>query len=155
MANGCVHFLYNSSWKFHQLPAALIKNKIKFSSYIRKFILEQLQSHIWLTASSYMGKYLRISSYIRKPFLIYTLQLLHSKFHCIWGKFDFLFYQCGHWAAPVRATGAVPEKEGGIRPVHHVQNHTFVSVVSVLYRNREFRCFDWTETNRRPTETVW
>jgi hypothetical protein len=35
--------------------------------------VEQLQSHIWLTASSYMGKYLRISSYIyiRKPFLIY------------------------------------------------------------------------------------
>jgi hypothetical protein len=27
--------------------------------------------HIWLTASSFMGKYLRISSYIRKPFLIY------------------------------------------------------------------------------------
>jgi hypothetical protein len=34
------------------------------------------------------------------------------------------------------------EKAGGIRPVHHVQNHTFVSVVSVLYRNRQFRCFD-------------
>jgi hypothetical protein len=33
--------------------------------------MEQLQSHIWLTASSYMGNYLRISSYIRKPFLIY------------------------------------------------------------------------------------
>ncbi len=33
--------------------------------------MEQLQSHIWLTASSYMGKYLRVSSYIRKPFLIY------------------------------------------------------------------------------------
>ncbi len=31
----------------------------------------------------------------------------------------------------------------------------FVSVVSLLYRNREFRCFDWTKTNRRPTETVW
>ncbi len=31
----------------------------------------------------------------------------------------------------------------------------FVSVVSLLYRNREFRCFDWTETSRRPTETVW
>jgi hypothetical protein len=30
-----------------------------------------LQSPIWLTASSYMGKYLRISSYIRNPFLIY------------------------------------------------------------------------------------
>ncbi len=26
--------------------------------------------------------------------------------------------------------------------------------VSLLYRNREFRCFDWTETNRRTTQTV-
>ncbi len=51
------------------------KKKIKFSSYIRIFGMKQLQSLIWLTASSYMGKYLRISSYIRKPFLIYT---------CIW-----------------------------------------------------------------------
>ncbi len=33
--------------------------------------MEQLQSHIWLTSSLYMGKYLRISSYIKKPFLIY------------------------------------------------------------------------------------
>ncbi len=32
------------------------KKKIKFSSYIRKFRVEQLQSHLWLTASSYMGK---------------------------------------------------------------------------------------------------
>ncbi len=29
----------------------------------------------------------------------------------------------------------------------------FVSVVLFLYQNREFRCFDWTETNRRPTLT--
>ncbi len=35
--------------------------------------MEQFQSHIWLTASSYIGKYLRISSYIRKPFLIYDI----------------------------------------------------------------------------------
>ncbi len=43
--------------------------------------MEQLQSHIWLTAFAYVGKYLRISSYIRKPFLIYlTLQLLYSEF---------------------------------------------------------------------------
>ncbi len=38
------------------------------------------------------------------------------------------------------------------------RNQKFVSVVSVLYQNREFRCFDWTETNRRATETaeiVW
>jgi len=44
----------------------------KFSSYIRKLRMEQLQSHIRLTASSYMVKYLRISSYIRKPFLIHN-----------------------------------------------------------------------------------
>ncbi len=30
----------------------------------------------------------------------------------------------------------------------------FVSVVSLLYRNREFRCFNRTETNRRPNQTV-
>jgi hypothetical protein len=36
-----------------------------------------------------------------------------------------------------------------------IWNKTFVSVVSLLYRNREFRCFDWTETNRGPTQTVW
>ncbi len=36
-----------------------------------RIFLTSLQSHIWLTASSYMEKYLRISSYIRKPFLIY------------------------------------------------------------------------------------
>ncbi len=58
--------------------------------------MEQLQSHIWLTASSYMTKYLRISSYIRKPFLCMTLQLLHSEFPYIWGKCYFLFYQCLH-----------------------------------------------------------
>jgi hypothetical protein len=47
------------------------KKKRKLSSYIRKFRMKQLQSHIWLTASSYMGKYLRTSSYLKKPFLIY------------------------------------------------------------------------------------
>jgi hypothetical protein len=39
------------------------KKKIKFSSCIRKFRMEQLQSHKRQTASSYMFKYLRISSY--------------------------------------------------------------------------------------------
>ena len=56
---------------YRRSDPTLIKKKIKFSPFIRKFKLEQLQSHIWLTASSYIGKYLRISSYIRKPFLIY------------------------------------------------------------------------------------
>ncbi len=52
------------------LEYTLIKKKIKFSAY-RKSRVEQLRSHLWLTASSYKWKYLRISSYIRKPFLIY------------------------------------------------------------------------------------
>ncbi len=77
-------------------PTLTLKKKIKFSSYIRKFRMEQLQSHIWLTASSYMG-----SSYIcafpdilGSPSSYMTLQLLHSEFPYIWGKFDLLFYQC-------------------------------------------------------------
>jgi hypothetical protein len=65
--------------------------KIKFSSYIRKFIMEQLQSHIWLTTSAYIVKSLHISSYMRKPFLT-----CDSEFPHIWGKFYFLFYQCTH-----------------------------------------------------------
>ncbi len=51
--------------------SSLIKKKIKFSSYKRKFRMEQLQSHRCLTASSNIRKYLSISSYIRNPFLIY------------------------------------------------------------------------------------
>jgi hypothetical protein len=45
----------------------LIKEKIKFSSYIRKFRMEQLQSHM----TNGLLLYGDISSYIRKPFLIY------------------------------------------------------------------------------------
>ena len=49
------------------------KKEDQISSYIRKFRRNQMQSHIGLTASSDMVifKYLRISSYISKPFLIY------------------------------------------------------------------------------------
>ena len=64
--------------------SSLIKKKIKFSSYIRKFRMEQLQSHIWLTASSYIGKYLLISSYIGKPFIIYD---------CNCSTLNFLIYE--------------------------------------------------------------
>ncbi len=73
--------------------ATLIKKKMRFSSYLRKFRMGQLQSHIWLTASPYICPFPHIlgspgpSSYM-------TLQLLHSEFPYIWGKFDFLFYQC-------------------------------------------------------------
>ncbi len=57
------------------LPTSLLytdkKKKQKSSSYLRKSRRERLQSHTGLTATSYMTKYLRISSYIRKHFLIY------------------------------------------------------------------------------------
>jgi hypothetical protein len=53
---------YNNASNAH----TLIK---KFLIY-KKFRREQWQSYIWLKASSYMTKYLRIFSYIRKPFLI-------------------------------------------------------------------------------------
>ncbi len=54
--------------------------------------MDQLQSHIWLTASSRMVKYLRISSYtvLGSHSSYMTLQLLHLNF-LTWEKFDFLF----------------------------------------------------------------
>ncbi len=73
---------------------SLIKKKIKFSSHIRKFRMEQLQSHIWLTATSYVGKYLRISSYIWKPFLIYDFATISLWISLYMRKIYFLFYQC-------------------------------------------------------------
>ncbi len=48
--------------------------------------MEQLQS--WLTASSYWGN---ICAF---PHILGSAPLLHSEFLYIWGKFDFLFYQC-------------------------------------------------------------
>ncbi len=63
------------TWQYIKTIASsestLLKKKRKFSLYLRIFIRDRVQSHIWPTASSYMVKYLRISSYIRKPFLIY------------------------------------------------------------------------------------
>ncbi len=58
--------------------------------------MEQLQSHIhiWLTASSYMGKYLRIFSYIRKPFLIYDFATAPLWISLYVRKILFHFYQC-------------------------------------------------------------
>ncbi len=71
----------------------MIKKKIIFSSFVRKFRMEQLQSHIWRKASSYLGKHLRISSYtvLGSPSSYMTVQRLHSEFPYIWGKFDFSF----------------------------------------------------------------
>ncbi len=77
-----LYFLY-----LYMVQSTLLKNKIKFSSYIRKFRRERLQIHIWTTASSNITKYLFISSYLQPP---------PSEFPHIWGKFNFLFYQCRH-----------------------------------------------------------
>ncbi len=83
----------------HPFPPAtklgtLMKKKIIYSSNIRKFRMEQLRSHIWLTASSYMTKYLCISSYIRKPFLIYDFATAPSWISLYMRKIFFSFYQC-------------------------------------------------------------
>jgi hypothetical protein len=52
--------------------------------------VEQLQSHIWGRASyEGMRKY-----FPRRPLVIYYFAMLHSEFLFIWGKFNFLFYQC-------------------------------------------------------------
>ncbi len=67
------YFLY-----LYMVQITLIKNKIKFSSYIRKFRRERLPIHIWTTASSNMTKCLHISSYLQE-------------FPQIWGKLNFLF----------------------------------------------------------------
>ncbi len=57
----------------------------------------------WAVAKSYMRKGFLIYEEMRKYLAIYveavshicmTLQLLHSEFPYIWGKFYFLFYPC-------------------------------------------------------------
>jgi hypothetical protein len=69
----------------------LIKNKIKFSSFIRNFRMERLQSHIQLTASLYLVKYLRISSYIKEALpLICLCNRSHLNSHI--NEENFLFF---------------------------------------------------------------
>ncbi len=53
--------------------------------------MEQLQSHIWLTASSNIYAFPHI---LGSPSSYMTLQLLHSEFPYIWGKLNFVFHQC-------------------------------------------------------------
>ncbi len=59
--------------------------------------MKQSQSHIWLTAFSYMVKYLRISSYIRKPFLIYDFATAPFWISYICGKFEGGRWSYGPW----------------------------------------------------------
>ncbi len=75
---------------------SLIKKKIKFSSYIRKFRMEQFQSNIWLTAYSYSiwGNICAFPHILGGLSSYMTVQLLHSEFPYIWGNLIFFFYQC-------------------------------------------------------------
>ncbi len=88
------------------------KKESKISSYIRKFRMEQLQSHIWLTTFSYMGKYLYISIILLgSPSSYLTLQLLHSEFPLTRGKFYFIFCQCTNCSFKAGKTTAVSSTE--------------------------------------------
>ncbi len=70
----------------------LIKKKIKFSSYIRKFRMKQLQSHIWLTASSW-GNVCPFSHILGSP-SVYDFATAPFWISLYMKKIDFLFYQC-------------------------------------------------------------
>ncbi len=56
--------------------------------------MEQLQSHLWLTPPHIWGNICAFPHILGSPYSYVTLQLLHSEFPYIWGKFSFLFYQC-------------------------------------------------------------
>jgi hypothetical protein len=64
------YLLYSWEECERRICTALIK-KIKIFLLYKEIQRDRVKSHIWLTASSDMVKYLRISSYIRKPFHIY------------------------------------------------------------------------------------
>ncbi len=85
----CVQYIADLLSEGYWARATLIKKKTKISSYIRKFIWERLQSHIWLTASSYMVKYLRI---LGSPSSYMTLQLLPCEFPNIYEENFFFFF---------------------------------------------------------------
>ncbi len=76
------------------LGTTLIKKKEKFPHIYHP------EGHIWLTAYSYMTKYLRISSYIWKPFLIHIW--LGSRFHLnfLINEENFLFFSISVFCNP-------------------------------------------------------
>ncbi len=49
------------------------------------------KSYVTIMASSYIVKYCAFPHILGSPFSYMTLQLLHSEFPYIWGKFDFFF----------------------------------------------------------------
>ncbi len=77
----------------HQGIGRTERRNDKSSSYIRKFRIDRVQSYIWLMASSYMVKYLRISHIWGRPPSYMTLQLLHSEISLYMRKILFHFFQ--------------------------------------------------------------
>ncbi len=86
-------FRYSSISEYRtNVAIALIKKENQyFSPYIRKFRVEQLQSHIWGKASQYMRKWGNISPYIRRPFVIYDFATAPFWISLYMGKFLFSF----------------------------------------------------------------
>ncbi len=70
-----------------------ISRKSRGTVPLRKFRRERLQSHKWLTESSYITKYFAFPHILGSSSSYMTLQLLPSEFPHIRGKFYILFYQ--------------------------------------------------------------
>ncbi len=72
------------------------KKENQIFSYIRKFRVEQLQIHKGFLIYEEMRRYFPIyeEAVSHIGMTLHCLQLLHSEFPYIWGKFDYLFYQC-------------------------------------------------------------
>ncbi len=93
---------YLSRLPNHHLPvpnSTVYTDKKANLIYIRKFRMEQLQSHTRLYEEGLPNIIIwgntKIFNHIWGACYSYmTLQLLHSEFHYIWGKFYFIFYQC-------------------------------------------------------------
>jgi hypothetical protein len=99
--------LWFCQWTILQQPCnnpTLIKKKIKFSSYVRKFRMEQLQSHIRLTASSSIREpfRIRLCNCSTLNFLIYEENLMFFFYQCIphsWSWIPFLPVR-SHFSTP-------------------------------------------------------
>ncbi len=69
-------------------------------------------SHLWLMASSYMVKYWRIFSNIRKPFLIYDFATDPIWIVVYVRKISFFFYQCRKWSGEGTYKGGREDDKG-------------------------------------------
>ncbi len=74
-----------------QVSSSTDKKEIKFSSYIWRSRMEQLQSHIWRRASYYMIKCLNISPYMKRPLFIYDFATARFWISFYMRKIWFLF----------------------------------------------------------------